>query len=164
VQPALHAAGVAACDAVAAVCEDEAVEQFLRARLERCLDILERLGTIRAGRLAEESGLTTGAVTAMIDRLEAMGYVRRIRDEEDRRRVLVDLTPRARKEARKFYEPLASQWAEISRGLTVEQIELLLDVARRGRQMSLDLAESLRKRLAAREVAASRRERRRSAE
>ena len=130
----------------------------------RCLDILDRLGTISAGRLAEESGLTTGAVTAMIDRLEGAGYVRRVRDEEDRRRVLVDLTPRARKAGHALYEPLAARWAQFSKRLTIEQVELLLQFARLGREMNEELAESLRAKLAAREAAATRREQRRAAE
>src|SRR5581483_10377816 len=75
----------------------------------RCMDILDRLGTISAGRLAEESKLTTGAVTAVIDRLEKAGYVRRVRDESDRRRVLVELTPEAKKGAAEFYQPMIEE-------------------------------------------------------
>lgn len=129
----------------------------------RCLDILDRLGTITAGRLAEESGLTTGAVTAMIDRLEAAGYVRRVRDREDRRRVLVDLTPRARRAGGALYEPLALRWAQFSERLTIEQVELLLEFVRLGRETNEELAASLRAKLKAREAAATRRERRRTA-
>ena len=40
----------------------------------RCLDIIDREGPVPAGRLAEASGLTTAAVTAVIDRLEKAGY------------------------------------------------------------------------------------------
>ena len=46
----------------------------------RCLDVIDRHTKVSAGQLANESGLTTGAVTAVIDRLETAGYVRRIRD------------------------------------------------------------------------------------
>jgi DNA-binding MarR family transcriptional regulator len=58
----------------------------------RCIDIIERFGKVSAGQLAIESGLTTGAVTAVIDRLETAGYVRRIRDPIDRRKVWVEIT------------------------------------------------------------------------
>jgi len=61
----------------------------------RCLDILSRGTAITAGQLAVEAGLTTGAVTALIDRLEQAGYVRRVRDEEDRRKVLIEPTKRS---------------------------------------------------------------------
>ena len=61
----------------------------------RCLDHLGRAGPVPAGRLAEAVGLTTGALTTAVDRLERAGYVERRRDPADRRRVLVALTPAA---------------------------------------------------------------------
>ena len=44
------------------------------------------------GQVAEQAGLTTGAVTAVLDRLEAADYVRRVRDPHDRRRIWIELT------------------------------------------------------------------------
>jgi DNA-binding MarR family transcriptional regulator len=62
---------------------------------EKCLDLALRAeGPITAGRIAELSGLSTGAVTGVIDRLERAGYVRRVRDPHDRRKVLVEVTVR----------------------------------------------------------------------
>lgn len=55
----------------------------------RAFSILQQTGPIPAGRLAELTGLSTGAVTTIIDRLEAVGYVRRESDPSDRRRVIV---------------------------------------------------------------------------
>ncbi|KOV89863.1 MarR family winged helix-turn-helix transcriptional regulator [Nocardia sp. NRRL S-836] len=61
---------------------------------EKCLDLALRAdGPLTAGRIAELSGLSTGAVTGVIDRLERAGYVRRVRDPHDRRKVLVEVTP-----------------------------------------------------------------------
>jgi len=57
------------------------------------LEVLIDTGAATAGRLAELMGLTTGAVTRVIDRLEQAGYVRRIPDPTDRRRVIVELIP-----------------------------------------------------------------------
>ena len=54
-----------------------------------CLDFLILNGPSTAGQLAKFTGLTTGAVTAMIDRLVKAGYVRREHSEEDRRKVVV---------------------------------------------------------------------------
>src|ERR671932_2430246 len=62
----------------------------------RCIDVLEREGPVTAGRLAEATGLTTGAITTVIDRLERAGMARRTRDPDDRRRVLVELDPGVR--------------------------------------------------------------------
>jgi len=56
----------------------------------KCLDLLMQADTTpTAGRLAEMSGLTTGAITGVVDRLEKVGFVRRLRDPDDRRRILI---------------------------------------------------------------------------
>jgi DNA-binding MarR family transcriptional regulator len=55
----------------------------------KCLDILNTRGSMTAGQLAQITGLTTGAVTGVIDRLEKAGYAHRERDLHDRRRVIV---------------------------------------------------------------------------
>jgi DNA-binding MarR family transcriptional regulator len=52
-------------------------------------------GPLTAGRVAELTGLSTGAVTGVIDRLEKVGLVRRVRDPGDRRKVLVEVVPGA---------------------------------------------------------------------
>ncbi|MCL5734837.1 MAG: MarR family winged helix-turn-helix transcriptional regulator [Actinobacteria bacterium] len=62
----------------------------------RCLGILYRRGRVTAGELAEESGLTPGAITAALDRLERSGYASRVADPHDRRRVVVVSTVAAR--------------------------------------------------------------------
>lgn len=73
---------------------DERVSEFLGINRTdgRCLDIIGRHGRVSAGQLANEAGLTTGAVTAVIDRLEASGYVQRVRDPLDRRKIWVECT------------------------------------------------------------------------
>jgi DNA-binding MarR family transcriptional regulator len=54
-------------------------------------------GGMSAGELARAGHLSPAAVTAALDRLERAGYVRRVRDHEDRRRVLVEVTDRMQK-------------------------------------------------------------------
>ena len=58
----------------------------------KCLDVLDRMGPLTAGQIADEVGLTGGAITGMIDRLERGGFVQRERDAADRRRVIIKLT------------------------------------------------------------------------
>jgi DNA-binding MarR family transcriptional regulator len=55
--------------------------------------VIQSGGPLTAGRIAELTGLSTGAVTGVIDRLEKVGLVRRVRDPEDRRKVLVEVVP-----------------------------------------------------------------------
>ncbi len=57
----------------------------------KSLDALNRLGPMTAGAIAEHTGLATPSVTALVDRLEEKGFVSRVRDREDRRRVIVTL-------------------------------------------------------------------------
>jgi DNA-binding MarR family transcriptional regulator len=56
----------------------------------KCLDLLHRFGAMPAGRLAELTSLTTGAITGTIDRLEKAGYVKRAIDPKDRRKTIVE--------------------------------------------------------------------------
>jgi len=82
----------------------------------RCTDIIERHGRVTAGDLARETGLTTGAVTSILDRLERFGLVKRVRDTEDRRRVMVELTEKAIRNGKEIWEPLrAASRASLSR-------------------------------------------------
>jgi DNA-binding MarR family transcriptional regulator len=65
----------------------------------KCIDVLQQLGPVTAGTIAEHTGLTTGAVTGLVDRLENAGYVQRARDPNDRRKVVVRLLPNERMDA-----------------------------------------------------------------
>lgn len=57
-----------------------------------CLDLLDWTGPITAGDLAKRVGLTSGAITGVLDRLERVGLARRVADPRDRRRVIVEVT------------------------------------------------------------------------
>jgi DNA-binding MarR family transcriptional regulator len=98
----------------------------------RCLDILERLEPMTAGDLARESGLTTGAVTAVLDRLERGGFARRVRDTEDRRRVLVEVVPAALVPLGAISGPLAEEVGRSLAECTDNELVFLRDFMRRG--------------------------------
>jgi len=118
----------------------------------RCLDILDRLGRLTAGQLAEQTGLTTGAVTTVIDRLEKAGYARRVRDTDDRRRIYVELTDEARQHAGRFYSEHAQLGESLYRQYTEEQIALLLEFVKRGREFNEQKAAELERRLRERDT------------
>jgi DNA-binding MarR family transcriptional regulator len=106
----------------------------------RCVDSLERAGPLTAGQLAEITGLTSGAMTTALDRLERAGFVRRVRDERDRRRVLVELTDTAHATAGQFYAGHARMSERLFHEHTTEELELILAVTRRGRSFNEERA------------------------
>jgi DNA-binding MarR family transcriptional regulator len=98
----------------------------------RCIDLLDVHGGMTAGELAQAASVSPGAVTTVLDRLERMELVTRTRDETDRRRVIVELTPKARELAWSVYGPLAGYASEYLEGLSDEELEVInrfLDVA-----------------------------------
>jgi DNA-binding MarR family transcriptional regulator len=114
---------------------DEAVAAHLRVNRTdlRCLDVLMQAGSATPGQLATALGLTTGSVTAMLDRLAKLGYLTRSADPADRRKVIVQPTPEAQRRAGELYGPLAAEGAhEVSR-YTAAELRLLIDFVRRSR-------------------------------
>jgi DNA-binding MarR family transcriptional regulator len=75
-----------------------------------CLNAIENAAGLTAGELATEVGLTSGAVTGVVDRLERAGFARRVPDPADRRRVKVEVTPEFYARAERIWGPLAAEW------------------------------------------------------
>jgi DNA-binding MarR family transcriptional regulator len=103
-----------------------------------CLDHILMGTSVTAGSLAEVTGLTSGAITGLIDRLEAAGYARRARDPADRRRVLVQATPAARMRAIPYYEGLQQRMERLVDGYSDAELALLLDYFRRAATVMQD--------------------------
>ena len=80
-----------------------------------CLNILSFRGQMTAGELARETGLTTASITGVVDRLEEAGFVRRERDPQDRRRVVVRLVlERAVRDVASVFLPMVRDWNEMA--------------------------------------------------
>jgi len=112
----------------------------------RCIDVVERLGHPTAGEVARAAGLSSGAMTAALDRLERVGYVRRTADERDRRVVRVELTDLARERANEIYGPMAETWGRHVRRYTAEELRFLLRFLRESEAHGGRLVEDLRRR------------------
>ncbi|MEU2033013.1 MarR family transcriptional regulator [Nocardia amamiensis] len=110
----------------------------------RCLNLLRLGGPATAGELATQTGLTTGAITRMIDRLLKAGYVRREHDEQDRRRVIVSVIQERIDEIAPHYEILAREFGAAMADYTAEQMELVLEVFNRLHKTSLRVTALLR--------------------
>src|SRR5580658_10529881 len=101
----------------------------------RCLDLIGRLGPLTAGRLAEESGLTTGAVTFILDRLEEAGMVTRRRDTEDRRRVWVEIVPEAQERLAGLQQPIAEEMRQVAQHFKADELALVRDFMRQAKEV-----------------------------
>ena len=109
-----------------------------------CLDFLVIEGRVTAGRLAELTGLTTGAITGVIDRMEKAGLVRRERDEEDRRKVYVAIVPEAIAKVGRFYEPLQKAVTRDWEGYTDAELKLLLRFMTQGYNTMIGVLDDLK--------------------
>lgn len=97
-----------------------------------CLDVLDWAGPVTAGELARHLGLTAGGTTGVIDRLEDRGWVRRVRDPHDRRKVIVELVAREADTA--ALGPLTSlvdEMDEINESYDDAQLDAICDWLRR---------------------------------
>jgi DNA-binding MarR family transcriptional regulator len=104
----------------------------LSATEQKCLDIAMREPQpLTAGRLAELSGLSTGAITGVLDRLERAGRVRRTRDPHDRRKVVVEVAEPDWAETRQVFEPMLDGLAKVLSTYTPEQLELIREFVAR---------------------------------
>src|SRR5882757_4053758 len=124
---------------------DGAFEEVAASRLGigagdlRCLNAIENAGGLTAGELSREVGVTSGAVTGAIDRLEKAGFARRVADPADRRRVRIEVTPEFRARAEKIWGPVAADWQRELAGrftaaelqTAIEFLELTNEIGRR---------------------------------
>lgn len=97
------------------------------------IDILDSAGPLTAGQLADLTGLTTGAITGMLNRLEEAGVVVRERDPDDGRRVIVRLTPGKDdlNELSALFAALEQAWDEMASPYDDAQLALLLEFLQR---------------------------------
>ncbi|GKV66494.1 MULTISPECIES: MarR family winged helix-turn-helix transcriptional regulator [unclassified Sporosarcina] len=89
------------------------------------LDILREAGPITAGELAKKTGLTTGSITALVDRLEKFGYVYRENDPTDRRRVIIVPDYESKEEVSNSYRPLHKAMLELASSYTEDELTLI---------------------------------------
>jgi DNA-binding MarR family transcriptional regulator len=97
----------------------------------KCLDLVREQGPLTAGRLAELTGLTTGAITGVVDRLERAGFVRRETDQYDRRKVLIAVRVESLQRVGALFSGIAAATAAICQDYTEEQLRLVMDVMKR---------------------------------
>jgi DNA-binding MarR family transcriptional regulator len=110
----------------------------------RCLSVVSQAGPVTPSALANATGLTRAAMTTALDRLERAGYLRRARDQEDRRSVRVELGKDAAKRVQELYGPIAAEGARMLRKFTVSELSALLAILDESSKMQRDHAKRIR--------------------
>jgi DNA-binding MarR family transcriptional regulator len=109
----------------------------------RCLDVIDQRPGITAGELAAAVGLSPGAVTTALDRLEGRGFVVRERDDRDRRRVTLKLTPDANRLAWEAYGPLGELGRPIIETFSDKELDAVIRFLRGGTEINEQRADEL---------------------
>ena len=122
----------------------------LNATDTKCLDLIasELDGTVAAGRLSDLTGLTTGAITHILDRLEKRGFVERVRDTGDRRRVFVRVRAGSLEPLLPNYEAVGKAYMALAGQYSDDELSLICGY--------MDKASELTERLMADMIAARR--------
>lgn len=98
---------------------------------QRALGVIGARGPLSAGALAKEIGLTPGAVTGMVDRLERAGLVTRAPDPADRRRVVIQVADTGRAVFGEVFSGLSAAMAEMVSRYSPEEQAVIADYVTR---------------------------------
>lgn len=109
----------------------------------RALDILNLRRRLTAGQLAASLRLTTGAITAVIDRLERAGHVARRQDADDGRLVVVEPTPAARRQGYLIFKGVTDDIEAIFDSCSDSDREVIAGFMQRVTRALSDRAEEL---------------------
>lgn len=88
-------------------------------------EILNETGPITAGELSKITGLSTGSVTALINRLEKSGYVKRERDQLDGRKVMIMPIPERQEQIKSHYQSLSMATKELCSAYNEQDLILI---------------------------------------
>lgn len=112
----------------------------------RCLDVLDRHKEepMTPSKLAELTGLSSGAVTDVIDRLERAGFVKRERSTADRRSVLLRLTPAHTQRVAPLFDGIQAAMAELAASYSDAELAVIHDFLSRSVEIARSEADKLR--------------------
>ena len=137
-------------DVAETVSDGVALQEALAERLGltisdlRAITLLMRKGTVSTSELADAAGLTSGAATRMVDRLEKANWVERFMDARDRRRVLVVMKKARRGEIGELYAEMSHSWMSALADKSEAELETVLEIFDRMRGVAREQAQALR--------------------
>ena len=99
----------------------------LNATDTKCIDLMLHCQDepVTAGWLSQQSGLTTGAITHILDRLERRHFIRRMRDTKDRRRIFVEVCPESLKPLIPKYESIGTAYMKLLDKFSDKELEFI---------------------------------------
>ena len=110
----------------------------------RVLDIIFMRGQVLAGELATATGLSSGSVTALVDRLVNAGYVERRDDATDRRKVWVRSRNRAIEPIKEMFMPSQQRMYKLWHTFTASELDTIASFLERTTNLAADCAEEIR--------------------
>jgi DNA-binding MarR family transcriptional regulator len=99
----------------------------------KCLSVIAQRGPVAVGEIGRAAGLTRGAMTTALDRIEHAGYARRLRDPDDRRGVLVELTDKGRSAIDAIWGEYVRNAESFYSGYTTTELKAILRYLQEGR-------------------------------
>lgn len=112
----------------------------------QCLNLIHDMGEPTAGELAAKTGLSSGSITGVVDRLERAGYVRRQPDKTDRRKVHLVPTEKAGQVAQSVFLPMLAEVALSNAGYSETELRLIVEFMQRTRKKLTEQTEQIRQR------------------
>jgi DNA-binding MarR family transcriptional regulator len=131
--------------------ENDRLDALVARRLDapatefKALDHIHEAGELTPGQLADRLALTSGAVTALIDRLERLGWVERAPNPGDRRSVIVRRAGPAESEGVQVYAPLADALHRAAAAMTAAQREATVRFLEDGTAAAREQADRLKR-------------------
>lgn len=110
----------------------------LNATDTKCVDLILRCENehVTAGWLSQQSGLTTGAITHILDRLEKRNFIQRVRDTEDRRRIFIRVNPDSLKDLAPKYEAIGAAYMKVLEHYTDKELQFICDYLEKTSELS----------------------------
>jgi len=108
------------------------------------MDLLNTLGPMTAGELSDRTGLTSGATTRLIDRLERVGYIRRCADAADRRCVIIEPVMENLEQLGALYQPMADAMAELWSKLGDHELDVIIEFVRQNNAVVAEINARMR--------------------
>jgi MarR family transcriptional regulator, organic hydroperoxide resistance regulator len=111
----------------------------------KTISILMQEGSMTAGELAKRLSLTTGAVTNVLDRMNKGGFLKRVFDPKDRRKVMVEINPKKLKQLGKPYESVSVAFHKLVENYTVKELKFLVQFYKSSIEITRSEIEKLSK-------------------